>query len=412
MNSPSAEDELQRRVEQYLGQPVEPGTWRYLKEQGKVDQVLREEKDLNWLSTEIGKFREAAGQRGTAPAATRFLTPDQRARARGRDQVLSILFAQEAEKLDGVKEFREQVLGGHLLTLGEIDGWLVRQRGVDGPQTEWLTQVPVPDGYTVEHVPGTGGYVTEPPLTISKTTAALGVRVEKLAYWTPRCVGAVYTSARGVLERLRRLAVELQEMFGWEEAQATTFALAGEVPHVLPMRVLGPERYVSGRLEIPLVLDLALTPRQAADYYRVLRKAFVTLRIRTLSGKHMRLAAFAAQQPSKASWPDRLHAWNLAHPDSKYRCGKYFKRDCLMARQRLLASALPFGPEAEAERERRQASPPPLSAEAAEVIRQELERIGKDLERKRPRARKARGRTRTLQKPPAGRRRSRQSRKR
>lgn len=362
-------DDLRLRLERYLGQDLRPATWQYLVDEGKVTAVVRREQDLNWLSQEVHKFWEAAGQRGTTPPPARLLTQEQRARAKQRDEVLSILLAQEAARHEGVADFRRTVLKGRLLNREEVDLWFVRQQAADGDPTEWLTHVPVPSGYRVTHDRAEGGYITEPPLKITKATAARGVRIEGVEYAGGAGSGRIATSAGGVLEQLRRLSVELEEMFGWTQAEATTYVVTGGVPYVPPMKIIGPEKLPPSRLlRVVLEIDLALTPRQVADRYRRMRREWLGARLRALSPKHLSLAGFIAQRPADELWPDRLRAWNRAHPpDWKYKNEAYFKRDSLVARQRLLASALTFGPEVEAESHKRR---PRVDDNSGETMRE------------------------------------------
>lgn len=174
--------------------------------------------------------------------------------------MLSILFAQEAEKHEGVADFRRRELKGRLMSREELDQWFVRQRAADGAPTEWLTHVPVPSHFRVIQERADGGFITTPPLKITKATAARGLRIERVEYAGHHASGRIATSAGGVLERLRQLSVELEEMFGWTQAEATTYVLTGEVPYVPPVKIIGPEKFASSLCGCPARMEGGLGP--------------------------------------------------------------------------------------------------------------------------------------------------------
>ncbi len=275
-----------------------------------------------------------------------------RARTRLRDKVVSALLASEADKHPAVVEFRQRVLQGRLLNVEEMDAWMVRQRNADGPPTQWLTQVPVPEGYDVIEKGRDQGYITKPPLQISERNPARGTALEWIAYGAEGLLSRgllsspqLAISANGVLDSLRGLSVELHEMFGWSVREATDYVLTGEIPQVRPVRVIGPEDgYITGRVRIALEIDLTLTPRQVSEYYRGIRKSLLGgHRVRTLSEKHLRLAEFIGQRQAGEKWSARLEAWNQEYPPEwKYEDTQQFRRDCKVAGKRLRESLLNF----------------------------------------------------------------------
>lgn len=92
---------------------------------------------------------------------------------------------------------------------------------------------------------------------------------------------------------------------------------------------------------ITLIIDPAVTPAKVAEQYRLIRRGMLSQRHRSMSAKHLRLAAFVAGRPDEESWEDRMLAWNEAYPRSEYPGYEYkhrwnFSRDANQARQRLL----------------------------------------------------------------------------
>lgn len=161
-----------------------------------------------------------------------------------------------------------------------------------------------------------------------------------LAYSVPsdRWERCIPTAANGVLERLRQISEWLSEHYRWQEAQATIFVLTGRTPLVPPA-----EAKIE-REAIVLTVDPSLTPRQVADYYRQFKKGILGgSRIKALSVKHLQLAAFAADRPSEEPWAKKMDAWNRSRksPEERYTIASYFRRDCLQAQSRLLATLPP-----------------------------------------------------------------------
>ena len=141
-----------------------------------------------------------------------------------------------------------------------------------------------------------------------------------------------------MLERLRQISDRLSRRYRWQEAQATIFVLTGRTPLVPPA-----EAKIE-REAIVLTVDPSLTPRQVADRYRQFRKDILGGgRIKALSLKHLRLAAFDADRPSQETWKKKMDAWNRSAPEEewRYKNDGRFKRDCLQAKRRLLAPLPP-----------------------------------------------------------------------
>ena len=66
------------------------------------------------------------------------MTKAQPSRAPDRQEVLSILLAQQATKNRAVVEFRNDVLKNRLLAPEEVKAWIQQRSEVDGPATVWL----------------------------------------------------------------------------------------------------------------------------------------------------------------------------------------------------------------------------------------------------------------------------------
>ena len=172
-------------------------------------------------------------------------------------------------------------------------------------------------------------------------------RLPLLAYGVPSLPHACHEVATpgGTLDQLRKISERLADFFGWGRDQATVFVLTGTTPtlHTIwtSARLADP---LEARSRIILTIDPKVTPRELADHYRATRRAlFNGRRLRRLSEKHARLAAFNAQQPedstveaNREQWNAQCRAWK--HPDWRYRAADVnrFKRDCQQALERLV----------------------------------------------------------------------------
>ena len=95
------------------------------------------------------------------------------------------------------------------------------------------------------------------------------------------------------------------------------------------------------------MIDLRVPPREVADEYQRLRRQMVSGRRRSLSDKHLRLAAFVAECPQSDSWEEKMRGWNECYAESKFDGYGYthrsnFVRDALKAQQHLLQPEYDF----------------------------------------------------------------------
>ena len=336
-------EEVRQRLEDELGFGLPEETWKYVADL-HVEEVLLGGWTIRDLAGTVRDLLKAFG-RPMLPRhhAPRVLTRP-RKRSEGmtrprREEVISGLLADEAENEEGVATFRNDVLGGSLLSARQVDGWIKRQAEEDGPSSLWLT-VPVPKGTKVKS--STRAATTEPPLTISEETPAILIQRQYLSYIS-LLVGMdedptreMPTAEGEVLERLRQLSETLARHYGWDKALATNFVLTGEAP-LVPSVEIGwsyPSNFRT-LARISITVDPALSPREVADHYRRVRAEIVGGRHRELSEKHMRLATFTTARAGE-SWRKQMVAWNRKYPDWRYKTETNFGRDCKQAIQRLL----------------------------------------------------------------------------
>jgi len=239
--------------------------------------------------------------------------------------------------------FRERALKDRLLLRNQVEAWIKRQAKSDGQPTAWL-EIPVPPGFELQSDPKRGKIFTKPQLAISRKHCAQSIHFRVLTYGVPedRWERSLTTAEGGVLERLRWISERLSKRYGWQKPQATIFVLTGLVPLVPTLEFQTSPSSAPSPHYVPITLkvDPSVTPRQLADYYRRFRRQVLSKRIKALSIKHLRLAAFFADRPTDEKWQTRMKAWNRANRKWKYTQESNFRRDCLQARKRVLAPAL------------------------------------------------------------------------
>jgi len=254
--------------------------------------------------------------------------------------ILSRSMADAAAKDPLVEGFRREFLGERLLAPEEVEPWIKRLAEAEGEPTSWLT-IPLPEGHRLVPSPADGIYV-EPSLRLRQIPFPSGPLIRVLDYGVPdndwrRCVPV---TQGGTLDRLRTLSQELTQRYDWREAAATLFVLTGGTPLSSPLEMsVNATTSPFKRRIVTLEIDPMLSPREVARNYSEIRRRLTSgRRQRGLGEKHLTLAGMIAGA-SEEPWATRLQRWNKAHPKWKYLQESNFRRDCLKARERILAPA-------------------------------------------------------------------------
>lgn len=323
------EDEVRRRL-RARGEEVSDGLWEWLVDEGHVGEVAGGFSDLNYLIKKVRQFRSYFSKH-SGSGRNRDLVERHAITARGdRQMALSLLRAEQAAGESETRAFRALVFSGRLLSWGEVEGWITKQRLADGEPTTWLTDLPLPPSHQLT---GTIREVAiRPPLRLA-TSGEIPFRTTRryLAYATPESQGVqrVPITAGGILDRLRRLSTQLSRDYDWQEAQATIFVLADAVPIIPAIRTT-----VSAR--ITLSVDPTVSAREVADAYRLARKEAFGTHMRRQKDRLNQLAVWVALRPAKERREERMRAWNREFPDWQYEHRSNFVRDCTKARRQLL----------------------------------------------------------------------------
>ena len=324
------EEEVRESLGKVLRRAVLDGLWDYLSDQRYVNEVIEGYLSIEHLAKEYHKLLAAlAKDTGKEGPEDRELPTDERL------QYLSRILAKEASRHPGVQHFRQEALGGELITPTDIEGWIQRQREKDGAPTVFLT-LPVPENHSVKH--SEQGIWTEPPLSVTETCPGIGISRNFLDYlievdgeFQGRLIPIAH---QGVLDQLRVISESLTSSYGWTNGQATVFVLTGVPPLLSRGHISLNAKSRRWLNRVSLVVDPTVSPKEVMDVYRQYRAELLDGRYRRMSNKHLRLAEFYGGEKS-GTWKDLMAEWNKDNPpELSYTHTSNFSRDCLSAWRR------------------------------------------------------------------------------
>ena len=323
-------EEIREQLSLLLDQPVRNSLWTYLMDHSYVDEVMDGRGDINYLAKEARKIIRAVQGFGPGMPAPRLLAPTQPSRplptrqvelAEFRMEVISIFLAKQAQEDTDVRLFRSEELGHGLIAHDDVEDWIETHLSREAMHASGGSDSDKPNDPPVDSVP---------PSTASSGTERW------LEYSVPSdsFLRSARISPGGVLGRLYDAAGGIMRRYPWKRAAATMFVLTGLVPsvqaieHTISTRVVARqgENLVSLR-RISMVIDPVVKPREVHDYYRDIRRKILPRRQRATSEKHLRLAAFVIEQRKEATWPQKMNAWNKAHPEGVWSGYQYKKAD-------------------------------------------------------------------------------------
>ncbi len=329
-------DDLRREIESQMGRSLPGRMWNFFLRKGYVQDVLKAH-DHGEVVAEIRArnllTQDAFELLGDHRPAVEMLPAKQATRASERRQLVSVLLVQQANNVPAVRAFRESVLKDRLLKFDQVQKWLESQGKRDGKPSLYMGDVPLPDGSKEEHKPRHGGFSFRLP---SRVIWSSQLRRHLLKYGVPedRWLRALLVRHGGALDRLRQLSEQLSQDFQWQPGQATIFVLTGMIPVLHEITWNANTR---GRGLITLTVDPAVRPRDVAGAYREAQRQVVGRRSRTLSLKHLKLAAFTDPQIRAEPWAKIMDRWNRTYPKYRYQRESLFSRDVLQARTRVLS---------------------------------------------------------------------------
>jgi len=345
-----ATERLAQLLETELGEPVDPGICREMVREGYLADLETGDTTVEHVVQEYRRrvrkrqVREQERELPGLPADTRL-------------EVLSRILALEASRLPEVQRFRQEVLGGRLLAVGDIPRWIEEQVRKEGPATVFVSlQVALPADARPRDSREALAMAKQVLASAEPVRMALeretlecpgpppGVEMEDAAAAvlaaTPGWRYHLSIRVGGTMWRLKRLAQQLTRLYPWREHQAVAFVLAGVTPLLAraSVRLLGmlPGKPLTAWARIVLELDPRLPASEVALLYRRLRGEAYRGTDRPMSQKNLQLALFLAEQQDRsATWRELMAAWNERFPKWRYTNYRRFARDAALAWHRV-----------------------------------------------------------------------------
>jgi hypothetical protein len=371
------EDELRRRVSKRI--PVTEGQWAHFVEMEYVYDALNTrgnyEDAVGFIIEKYRKhkalFGEGGGRRQTPDQERSEVPVSLRKSHREREAAFKEYVAKRASCDDGVRWFRDRVLGGRLLTAGQarelvlsptarfFEARAFEFAGGDIPLIGHRATLEV-----YERMRGSDREVRH-LATVSVDPPGLSETVEDTFYDPPRLApkrprykdgtdgqALYYVNERGrpryvsvwdrsVLEELRNVSERLARWYRWEPSQATMFVLTGATPAVPALKVgtsvKFSEEHHEDKPASPEYLDakviIEASPwvpeeRVTKAYRKAKRKVMGTSGGKPPKLKNLILFRFVTEKIEPAcrrggtrmpNGKGLVREWNEAHPEWKYK---------------------------------------------------------------------------------------------
>lgn len=295
------------KLEKVLRTKLKDGIWGLLVSDAYVHEYETGPLDMNGLADRARQLLQGYGEHvpGQHRPPKTVRVPKKKSRDRTtmtREIAVSILVAKLAAQDEWVQTFRKKVLDGERVADDGAQTWILSKGALDGV-------------INIEDFP------------------------DQLYFPSPTedARHSISVVKGGLLDKLRLLSEHLERQFGWDAAQATKFVLTDAPPLVSEITGDFKRREVSGTSRIELSIDPAASPRQVAEYYRLVRNQIVKGRHRRQEEKHLELAVFDTYRPKGESTAKWLAQWNRENPKWQYDVKTNFLRDKKVARERLLS---------------------------------------------------------------------------
>jgi hypothetical protein len=326
---------IKKAIDSELSRPLSLAELNLVRNDGFLDKLIKGVIGPSGVAAHVQQWREATGESMEVKSRDRGAEA-----APVRSRAISALVANLASEDSGVIAFRSDVLQNHLILRKHVADWVRNQGRADGPQTIFL-MVPIPPDGTLKLRREKGknlAIVPTKPLCISNRNPATGTWTEELEF---RGVGEKThlrpVTMNGVLDRLRVLSEKLAADYGWRRSDATTFILTGKVPRIPAFIARYERRDLVVLNRLTLSVDLALSPKELARYYRNMRRRYYLGRgHHSINERHSALATFINSRPDQETRQSSMQAWNAKYQKWKYEHVPNFVRDVLKARRRIL----------------------------------------------------------------------------
>jgi hypothetical protein len=328
-------------VETQLGYVLSDRAWQMIVTEGSAEDLELGLVTVEVVADLVREFWRPPGNRILPSEDGPQLIPGAE-QLRARSQAIGAWEARAASQDPRVEAFRRDHLAEGLLAEDAIGAWIAHQDSRDRP-ANW---------------PVTSGLRADENATYRATADAqlAGVPWVSLTWMERR--GASWLGGRwpvppeSVLASLAELATELHDKWRWREHEAVVFVLTGTRPDVRPIdgssnvrhnlhTAIGPYDITS---RITIEVDPVVSPEQLAAWWRGVRRQLFDRRYRPMSIKHLELAQFCAGRPEATTLEQDHLEWNRTinetQPSWRYEDRRNFRRDALVAVQRLLFAGI------------------------------------------------------------------------
>jgi len=394
------EQTLKERLRKEVHAPRFEVLWQHLKKLGRVDDVLDYSYSYEDLVDDAQEFAEfqrdtlqGSGHAGVAPGPESGQPVKQPAITelgdyeRERALVQSAYVARWAAKIDDVRDFRDGVMGGELLTPEEADKLVTSPAAAILTPGHFINQeIPLKD-HVAEVVDercwkddwaeeGTRYYgVTlrvSPPgveITVSQRCAPDAREVPSWGQIMPyvdsdgtspmtqvlssrerfdrsymyREVAGVRVVPLSLLGKLREVGKQLARRYPWLEAEAVRFVLTGEPPWMPPLTGQSVKGGFREHGADPAIIITAAAYTSADT----VRRLFLQMqhqvggRAQQERAKGAAVLRFVLQQVDSEGdlppWPELQRRWNAAHPEQRYKDASGIRKQYERAYQEIIA---------------------------------------------------------------------------
>lgn len=337
--------EWRKKVQKKLGK-IPDVVWKRVIERGYIDTANEEENmekgaGLSYLIEVIGPLLDdyeafSSSPRLPTPKPDKDLPlveiePDRRFKA------LTDIIATLSNRDEDVRNFRDEVLGGKLLSPEEVPKWIETQKAKESHTVTVSIDVTAGDGWEDRFLEKAKQVVERRRSGKQDWLLCIGsICTHTLDYTVPgqEWIRRVVINKDGPLGRLKRLAESFKDF--WPETLAVHFILTGEAYPVSRGRIT--KRLTNRASKIMLELSPYFTGTEIKELYlkerkELLKVAMGKTKVRELKDRHIELAVFGVKE--LGSWTKKMQKWNVKYPQWKYSNKSTFARDVRAAYKRI-----------------------------------------------------------------------------
>lgn len=288
--------------------------WQDLTEQYSdyIDDALRDPRliaDLVDVAEDRIVYWRLGSQRGKPPgrAAQTIVEVDLDDYEKECAQTASLYLAKKAASLPEVRRFRQERLGGKLLTTEEAEEFLREELKGDVPDDRPLSEL---DELWIEQV----GHMDLEELLqyILPGGTAVGSLPDQLFPYETS--GILIVTRKNIAENLRDLCLYLAAIFPWRLEEAVLFLLTGEHPEVVPLEL----SYGRNRRVFTLNFAPWISEKTFRKAYRKCQKVVQGGDNRRMQERTLAVMRFVTEhtddEGNRPFWSQLTDLWNQEHP--------------------------------------------------------------------------------------------------